>query len=225
MLGFNNLSDFWFGSGRGAAGRGLAGGEQYRYMGEDPHADQQNALIQMLMQQAQGQGPSVAQQEYRNANQDAMHNQMAMSRGRGAGAMRNAGMEMGQINGGLANGLALARTREMMAAQQGLQSSLTAAGQMDFQRASANQQMYANALQSMMTQGGIGQSLAGLAGQGIGAYAMLRGPKMGGGPARQPFMGGQGQNYGSPGYGAPAGYNPAEAFWNAGPNTSGGTGY
>lgn len=201
MFGFNNLSDFWFGSGRGAAGAALQGGKQYQYVGANPYEDQQGALIQMLMEQAQGRGPSVGAQQYAMANKDAMSNQIALSRGRGAGAARNAQNQLGQLGAGLAAGSALARTREQMNAQQLLQGSLTAAGQMDFQRAAANQQMYANALQTMMQQGGIGQSLAGLAGQGIGAYAMLRGPRMGGGPARPQWPGQQEGASPSQGYG------------------------
>lgn len=182
MLGFDSLSDFWFGSARQSAGQALKGGEQFKYMGQNPYEGQQGALIDMLMNQASGGGPSLAVQQYQAANQDAMANQMAMSRGRGAGAARNAGVQMGQLGQGLAAGSALARTREQLGAAQMAQSALTAGGQMDFQRAAANQQMYSNALQAMMQQGGIGQSLAGLAGQGIGAYAMLRGPKMPMGP-------------------------------------------
>jgi hypothetical protein len=184
MFGFNSLSDFWFGSGRGAAGSALSNGSQYQYIGANPYNDQQNALISQLQQMANGQGPSLAVQQYKAANQDAMANQLAMSRGRGAGAARNASVQMGQLGAGLAGGSAMARTREQMGAMGQLQNSLTSAGQMDFQRAAANQQMYQNALAQMMQQGGIGQSLAGLAGQGLGAYAMLRGPNRGGGPAR-----------------------------------------
>lgn len=183
MFGFNSLSDFWFGSGRGMAQNAAHQGQQYQYMGANPYQDQQNALIQQLQQQASGQGPSLAVQQYQAANQDAMSNQMAMSRGRGAGAGRNAGIQMGQLGASLAGGSAMARTREQMGAQQNLQGALTAGGQMDFQRAAANQGMYQNALGMMMQQGGIGQSLAGLAGQGLGAYAMLRKSGKGGGPA------------------------------------------
>lgn len=184
MFGFGNLSDFWFGSGRGMAQNAANQGQQYQYIGQNPYQGDQNALIAQLQQMASGQGPSLANQQYQQANNDAMSNQLAMSRGRGAGAARNAGVQLGQLGAGLAAGSAQARTREQMGAIQGLQGSLTAAGQMDFQRAAANQSMYQNAMAQMMQQGGIGQSLAGLAGQGIGAYAMLRGPKMGGGPKR-----------------------------------------
>lgn len=184
MFGFNNLSDFWFGSGRGLMNNAAKQGQQHQYIGADPNAGAQQALIAQLQQMAAGQGPSLATQQYNAANQDAMSNQLAMSRGRGAGAGRNAGIQMGQLGGSLAAGSAMARTREQLGAMGQLQGSITSAGQMDFQRASANQQMYQNALSQMMQQGGIGQSLAGLAGQGIGAYAMLRGTKGGGGPAR-----------------------------------------
>jgi hypothetical protein len=194
MFGFNSLSDFWFGSGRGQLQNAAQQGQQYQYMGQSPYQGDQTALIQQLQQMASGQGPSLATQQYNEANQDAMSNQLAMGRGRGAGAGRNASIQLGQLGGGLAAGSAMARTREQMGAMNQLQGSITAGGQMDFQRAAANQQMYQNALSQMMQQGGIGQSLAGLAGQGLGAYAMLRGPKMGGGPARPPM----GQPMGQP---------------------------
>lgn len=199
------FGDFWFGSGRGAAQSALDQGKQYQYVGANPYQDQQNALIQQLMAQSQGRGPSLAVQQYQAANQDAMANQLAMSRGRGAGAARNAGVQMGQMSQGLAGGSALARTREQMAAQQQLQGSLTSAGQMDFQRAKANQAMYQQALQTMMSQGGIGQSLAGLAGQGLGAYAMLRNP-----------MGGMGQGQGQP-QGRQQPQSPYQRLPNSGP--------
>ena len=192
-MGFmDSLEDFWFGPGRRQSQQLAAGGQQYSYMGANPYASQQNALIQQLMAQAQGRGPSLAAQQYAAANQDAMANQVAMSRGRGGGAMYAAQNQLGQLGQGLAAGSAMARTREQLGAQQLAQGSITAAGQADYQRALANQQMYAQALANMMSQGGIGQSLAGLAGQGLGAYAMLRGgggggPRgggMGGGPRR-----------------------------------------
>lgn len=177
------FSDFWFGPGRGMAQNMAQQGQQYAYMGQNPYASQQNALLDQLMAQAQGKGPSLAQQQYRAANQDAMANQVALSRGRGAGAVSSSAQQMGQLGQGLAAGAAQARTQEQMAAQQNLQQSLSAAGQMDYQRALANQSMYQQALGNMMQQGGIGQSLMGLAGQGLGAYAMLRGPQMPQGPS------------------------------------------
>lgn len=180
-------SDFFFGPGRGAAESTLKQGGQYKFIGANPYEDQQNALIQQLMDQAQGKGPSLAEMQYKAANQDAIANEYAMSRGRGGGAARNAEEAAAQIGGGLAQGSAQARLMEQLQSQGLAQQALTSAGQMDFQRAAANQQMYANALQAMLQQGGIGQSLMSLGGQALGAYAMLRGPGKGGQPT--PMMG------------------------------------
>lgn len=180
LQAFNPFSQDWFfGPGRGAAQQNLQQGQQYAYMGQDPYSAQQGQLIQMLMAQAQGTGPSLAGMQYERANQDAMSNAMAMSRGRGAGAGRNAANVIGGLGQSLAAGSAEARLREQMMAQQALQGSLSAAGQINFQRAAANQAMYQQSLAQMLQQGGIGQSLMGLVGQGIGAYAMLRGPQGG----------------------------------------------
>lgn len=190
------FSDFWFGPGRGAASNALDNGSQYAYVGANPYGNQQNALIEQLMKQSRGEGPSLAGQQYQAANQDALANQVAMSRGRGPGAMRAAGQQMGQMNQGLAAGSAMARTREQLGAMGQLQGSLSAANQADFQRAAANQSMYQNAMSAMMQQGGIGQSLAGLAGQGLGAYAMLRGPSGGGGNPYGGMAQGGGQSWG-----------------------------
>lgn len=186
--------DWFFGPGRGASQRNLQQGQQYAYMGQDPYAAQQSQLIQMLMAQAQGTGPSLAGMQYERANQDAMSNAVAMSRGRGAGAGRNAANVVGGLGQSLAAGSAEARLREQMMAQQALQGSLSAAGQLNFQRAAANQAMYQQSLAQMLQQGGIGQSLMGLLGQGIGAYAMLRGPQGAAGPGM--WANGQGSAYG-----------------------------
>ena len=198
------FSDFWFGPGRGMAQNLTQNGQQHAYIGASPYQGQQSALIQQLMAQSRGEGPSVAQMQYQAANQDAMNNQLSLARsGRGARGGMMAAQQLGRLGQGFAQGSALARLQEQMMAQQQLQGSLTAAGQMDFQRASANQQMYQQALGNMMQQGGIGQSLAGLAGQGLGAYAMLRMPGGGGGPAGA-IAGNSGPSYSPGDYGDPA---------------------
>lgn len=200
-------SDFFFGPGRGMANRLARNGQQYAYMGANPYDAQQGALIQQLMDQSNGVGPSLAANQFKQANESAMANQFALSRGRGAGAGRNAADQLSSQGLALEGGSAMARLQEQMAARQQLQQSLSSAGQQDFQRAAANQGMYANALQAMMQQGGIGQSLLGLAGQGLGAYAMLRG-RGGGGGQQQGGGGWDGSGSVTGMTGSPGGWNP-----------------
>lgn len=177
---FDNFGDFWFGSGRGAAQKQLDQGQKagYGYVGASPYVGDQNALIQQLRAQAEGRGPSLAEAQYRAAENDALAQQLAMSRGRGQGAARTAATQMGNIGQGLASGAGRLRLQEQQGAQGLLQGAISAGETSDFRRAAANQAAYQQALAGMMQQGGIGQSLAGLGAQGLGAYAMLRGPQM-----------------------------------------------
>lgn len=170
-MGFwDSLSDFWFGPGRSAAQDVLRGTNAVAPQGP-------NSYEELLKSMATGAGPSLADQTYRRAADDQANAQVAMSRGRGPGAMRQASVQAGQIGQGMAAGAAEARTREQLGAAQlgaGVEQQRMA---LDQQRMMANQQAYMQALGMVSQQGGIGQSLAGLAGQGLGAYAMLRGPQ------------------------------------------------
>lgn len=188
------ISDFWFGPGRGASEDAISQGQKYAYIGQSPYDQMQSSLLQQLQMQSNGQGPNFADMQYRQAAGDQMSQALSMGRGRGAGAMRQAGRNAAMTGQGLAAGSAMARTNEMMSARGLFQNALTSANQADFQRAQANQAMYQQALGNVMQQGGIGQSLAGLAAQGIGAYAMMRGPGGGGGIGSPGVGWGNGQN-------------------------------
>lgn len=109
--------------------------------GRSPFAgDEWGALIGQLQQRASGQGPSLAEMDYRRAAQDTVAALGSLSRGSATpGAARAAMIQQGRIGQGMAAGLAQARTAEQMAAQQALTGALGARDQL-------NQNAYLNVL-------------------------------------------------------------------------------
>lgn len=90
------------------------------------------SLISQLQATAAGTGPSVAQDAYRNAQQDSRSALGSMARGSASpGAARAAMMQQGRIGQGMASGLATARTQEMLGAQGALTSALGARDQLN----------------------------------------------------------------------------------------------
>lgn len=87
-----------------------------QYLGQgQPYLDP--ATMKMLQDRAMGNGPSIAGDAFRNASQQGMTQQLAMSRNAGSsGAGRMAAQNMGNINQGMANGYATARNAEMQGA-------------------------------------------------------------------------------------------------------------
>lgn len=79
----------------------------------DPFADQKRALLAQLSADS----PSVAEQQFREANARAIQNQAALARGRGPGAVRQAGIQGGQLAQGLQAGASQARAQEMLGRQ------------------------------------------------------------------------------------------------------------
>lgn len=105
-----------------------------------PYAGNWRANVNQLQARADGSGPSVAGNAYRSASQNALSQQLAMSRGgRSAGAGRQAAQGLGQVNQGMAAGYASARDQEMVNAQQALQGALAGADNSGLQREKANQ--------------------------------------------------------------------------------------
>jgi hypothetical protein len=83
-------------------------------------------LVSQLQAQANGTGPSMAQQAYRQASQDTGAQLGSMARGSASpAAARNAMMQQGRVGQGMAQGLAQARTGEMLAGQQSLAQALS----------------------------------------------------------------------------------------------------
>ena len=109
--------------------------------GRNPFAGQEwNPLIQQLQQQASGQGPSMAEQQYRQASQQTMSGLQSLSRGSGSpGAAREAMLQQARVGQGMAQGVTQARTQEMLGAQGNLAQALGARDQI-------NQQSYLNVL-------------------------------------------------------------------------------
>lgn len=73
-------------------------------------------LLEQLRLQSQGQGPFMAEEQYRRANSQAMRNQLALSRGRNPGIARQAGVNMASLDAGMAQGLTQAGIQERMQA-------------------------------------------------------------------------------------------------------------
>jgi len=145
---------------------GIGGGDDTPQLQADPYAKYYNDLIAQLRS---NNGPSLAAQQYNQANQQAINNMLMMSHGRGAGAARQAQMGMGQAGQGLAAGSAMAATRERMAQQQQLLAAIQAASGSQFQRDSINLQMR-NAALSRPTDFQQGMSVFG---QGLQGAAMI----------------------------------------------------
>lgn len=132
-----------------------------------------NDLIGQLNRQASGQGPSLAGNAYREANQQGMHDVQAMSRGGSAGAARGGMQQMGQLTQGLQQGYSNARLQEQLAARQQLQAALAGASNAWFQPQQANlsatmgQQTNMQQLTSFLQQiGAVGGKLSGAGGAG-----------------------------------------------------------
>lgn len=115
---------------------------QAQQVGRDPYGGGWGQLVSQLQNQANGTGPSAAQQAYRTASQDSMGQLSGMAAGSASpGAAREAMLQQGRIGQGMASGLASARTQEQMAAQGMLGQALTGAGNSAFQRDSLNAQL------------------------------------------------------------------------------------
>jgi hypothetical protein len=109
-------------------------------MPSNPYQGQWDSLIGQLQQGASGNGPSLAGEAFKEANQKGMQNVLSMSRGGTAGATRMGQQQLGQMNQGMAQGYSNARLQEMLANRQMLQGALGGAGQAWFQPQWANMQ-------------------------------------------------------------------------------------
>lgn len=132
-------------------GKGLSGDLKSAYswgqkrpgapqIGQNPYMGQWDTLLGQLQQQASGQGPSLAENAYRQAHAQGLRDQMSMASGGSAGRARQAGMNMARANQGLAAGVSNARLQEQLAARQALQAALSGAGNAWFMPQQANLQ-------------------------------------------------------------------------------------
>jgi non-canonical (house-cleaning) NTP pyrophosphatase len=123
------------------------------YVGKGGYTGQWAALLEQLRRQAQGTGPSVAESQYRQANQDqsAAIGGLARASGR-PGAIRSAMEQQQRLGQGLAQGSSLARLQEQLAGQQAYSGALGVASNQDLQRQLANSQAYQNILQARLGQ-------------------------------------------------------------------------
>jgi hypothetical protein len=112
-----------------------------------PFRTAQTGLLPQLQQQAQGQGPSVADQMLRNAQQNNVAQGMAMAASqRGvnpAMAMRNAMQSTAQANQGAAAQAMPARVQEQLGAQQNLMQAAQAGRGQDLQYENQTRQLAA----------------------------------------------------------------------------------
>lgn len=165
-------------------------------IGANPYQSNWNALVAQLTQQANGQGPSLAGNAYKQAQQTGMQNVLAMSRGGSAGAAQQGMQTLGRMNQGMAQGYSNARLQEQLAARQQLQAALAGAGNAWFQPQQAN-------LQATMATPSNGQQLTGFVSQLASSIA--------------PFM------TGSPGGGATGYLGQPSTYGNQNPNAPGGS--
>ena len=116
--------------------------------GQTKYDKSMSPLLGQLQNTALGQGPSMAQEQFANANAQALQNQLALSRGRNAGQARQAGVNMANINQNLASGMTQAGIQERnQAAQQFMQGT-----NMQQNNALARNQQYLAALQLQLAQ-------------------------------------------------------------------------
>lgn len=101
--------------------------------GQSPFASQDwNGLVSQLTARANGTGPSLAEQEYRNASGDqAAAFAGAAHGGASPASFRQAAIQQGQIGQGLASGVTQARTNEQTQAQGALAQALGARDQLN----------------------------------------------------------------------------------------------
>jgi hypothetical protein len=113
--------------------------------GHSPYAGSEwGTLIGQLQQQASGQGPSLAQDAYRGAQQDNTAALGSMARGSASPAAARQAMLQQQRSGqGMAQGLATARTQEQLGAQGALGQALQG-------RDSINQNAYLQVLAAQL---------------------------------------------------------------------------
>lgn len=125
--------------------------EQYGNRGVDQSAqqqfrNQQQSLIEALTRQANGEGPSLAQMQLRNATDRNMAQAMAMQASAGgdpALAMRNVANERAGIGQQMAGQSAMARLEEQNRAQSMLGQALAGARGQDIQASGLDVQMQA----------------------------------------------------------------------------------
>lgn len=106
-------------------------------------SQQEGTLANMLMQQAQGQGPSVAQQQLAQTTQGNIANAyaLAQSRPNDAGAARNVANQVGNLNQQAAQQGALLRSQEQLGAMGQLGGLLSSERGQDAQIAQIQAQM------------------------------------------------------------------------------------
>lgn len=119
-------------------GKGWFNTKNAPQMPANPYQGNWDGLIGQLTQQANGQGPSLAQGAYQSAHDQGVHDIQSMSRGGSSGAARRGVQAMGQMNTNMTQGLQNARLQEQMQAQQSLMGALQGAGNAWFQPQAVN---------------------------------------------------------------------------------------
>lgn len=122
------------------------------YVGASGQAGNYGALVNMLMQRANGGGPSVAGDAYKQAAADNQSRLQTMSYGSSPGAARAAIQQMGNVGQGLAQGYGAARNAEMVGATGQLTGAISAADNSQLARDKANQEAW---LQMLMQRLGL----------------------------------------------------------------------
>lgn len=145
------------------------------YVGaQSPQAGNYGALVNMLMQRAQGGGPSIAGDAYNQAAADQQGRLLTMSHGGSPGAARAAVQQMGNIGQGLSQGYASARNQEMVGATGQLTGAINSADASQLNRDKANQEAWLQMLMQRLgltrgeMSGKTNMDILGGIGQGVG---------------------------------------------------------
>jgi len=103
---------------------GLWGGDDTPKPITNPYQGDWDALIKQLQARASGQGPSLAEQQYKQAFGQGMSQLSGQAHSGSQADAYNATRAMGQMSMGMGQGVAQARLQEQLAAQQQLMSAL-----------------------------------------------------------------------------------------------------
>lgn len=116
----------------------------------DPYQSRAMNFLDQTQGAAEGTAPSLADAEFRRRQQEMLQQQLAMGRGRSAGAARQSSYAGAQMSQGLNQGAAQAQLAEQMANKQLYAQQLNQGSQNDFQRQNADMQRWL-ALKAMPT--------------------------------------------------------------------------
>lgn len=139
-----------------------------------PYKNSYDEFLGQLKNQAMGNGPSLAENMYRQRQGEGLQQMLSMQAGRNPGMARQAAYAGGQMQQGLNSAATDARLAEQQQAQQMYGGMLNSANQADFQRSATDLQSRLAVMQMPSDWDKLMN-----AGVTLGAAAMQRTPKTG----------------------------------------------